>query len=310
MGLFGGGKKSGASPSRRSRAPGPRKTARVEPHFEAPVAPKRPTVERKAAPRAPKPPKPPKAPRQPLPWARWGLKLMPGLAVGLVAALLLSGWMLLDYVGSVPVSRVAFAGNLKHVDRDELVARVQPLLAGEGFMTVDLSELRQALLELPWVAEVSIQRRWPDELAIAVTEQEAIARWGEDGLLNRRGQVFRPQPLGEVATLPALFGPDNLSAEVVAHYAELSGLLAEQRLMLASLGSDQRGSWRAELQGGVVLRLGTGDVLKKVRRFLRIYRDQLGGQFERVAYVDLRYSNGLAVGWKQHRAEPVTRAGT
>jgi cell division protein FtsQ len=69
-----------------------------------------------------------------------------------------------------------------------------------------------------------------------------------------------------------------------------------------SLGTDERGSWSATLQNGVVLRLGTGDALKKIRRFLKIYQDDLSRQLDQVAYVDLRYSNGLAVGWKQNNA--------
>lgn len=293
MGWFGGGgKKQGASPMRRSRAE-QRQLKRSAPK---PQVERRPVAARK-----------PKAERKPLPWRRWaqqtGQWLMPGLAVTLVLGLLIAGWKLLDYVGSVPVSRVAVTGNLKHLDRQLLVARVQPLLAGAGFMTVDLEAIRASLLELPWVAEISIQRLWPDQLMISVTEQEAIARWGRDGLLNRRGEVFRPQPLGDAGALPALFGPDGMSGDVVARYAEMRALLAEQKLALASLGTDERGSWSAILQNGVVLRLGTGDVLKKVRRFLRIYRDELSQQLDNVAYIDLRYGNGLAVGWKQNSLE-------
>lgn len=287
MGLFGGGKKKGASPRRRPRA---ERLKRAVP----PPAPERrpPPVARK-----------PKAERKPLAWRQLGVGVMPVVAVSLVLGLLLAGWKMLDYVGSVPVSRVLVTGNLQHLDRDLLVARARPLLAGAGFMTVDLQGIRSALLELPWVADIAVERRWPDQLVIAVTEQEAIARWGSDGLLNRRGEVFRPQPLGNVETLPALFGPDPLSGEVVARYAELREVLAEQQLELASLGADERGSWSATLKGGVVLRLGSGDVLKKMRRFLRIYRDDLSRQIGNVAYIDLRYSNGLAVGWKQNNLE-------
>ena len=286
MGLLSGGKKQGASPKRRSR---PEKMRRAVPAAPAPQA--------VATARKPRPE------RKPLPWAQIGNRVMPAVAVTLVVGLLLAGWKMMDHVGSVPVSRVMVTGNLLHLDRQLLVARVQPLLNGAGFMTVDLQGIRAALVELPWVANVSIQRRWPDQLVIAVTEQEAIARWGKDGLLNRRGEVFRPQPLGDIKDLPALYGPDTLSAEVVARYAELRELLAEQNLALASLGTDDRGSWSATLQNGVVLRLGTGDALKKIHRFLRIYREDLSRQIDRVAYIDLRYSNGLAVGWKQNSIE-------
>ncbi len=278
MAIFGGGKKQGASPSRK-------KNAAVRARAAAATADVK--VKRKA-----------KTERKPLPWRALALQSMPVLAVALVLGLFAGGWKLLDYVGSVPVSRVAVTGTLLHVDRQLLVERVRPHLHEKGFMTVDLDAIRADVMQLPWVAEVSIQRRWPDQLVIEVTEQEAIARWGKDGLLNRRGEVFRPQPLGDVSQLPLLYGPDNLSGEVVERYAQLRELLGEQKLLLSDLGSDERGSWSATLQGGVVLRLGTGDILKKMRSFSRVYRAELSSQMERIAYIDLRYGNGLAVGWK------------
>ena len=244
--------------------------------------------------------------KTPVQWGELALKGMPILAVALVLGLLIGGWKLLDYVGSVPVSRVAVTGSLLHTDRNLLVERVRPLLAGAGFMTVDLQSIRAAIVELPWVADVSIERRWPDQLIIAVTEQQAIARWGDDGLLNRAGEVFRPKPLGDVSQLPLLFGPDAMSAEVIARYAELRDLLGEQKLPLANFGTDERGSWSATLQNGVVLHLGTGDVLKKMRSFSRVYHAELETQLDRIAYIDLRYGNGVAVGWKQNQMTTTT----
>lgn len=278
-----GGKKQGASPLPRKSE---MRRARAAVENPAPVK-KLSSVKKNA-----------KAERKSLPWRAWGLQSMPVFAVTLVLGLLAGGWKLLDYVGSVPVSRVAVTGTLQHLDRNLLIARVRPHLHGAGFMTVDLDGIRADVMQLPWVAAVSIQRRWPDQLVIAVTEQEAIARWGKDGLLNRRGEVFRPQPLGDVAQLPLLYGPDNLSRDVVDRYAEMRELLNEQQLALANLGSDERGSWSATLQNGVVLRLGTGDILKKMRSFSRVYQSELSAQIERIAYIDLRYSNGVAVGWK------------
>ncbi|MFT3928672.1 MAG: cell division protein FtsQ/DivIB [Spongiibacteraceae bacterium] len=280
---FGGGKKQGASLLRKKSE----RRKHSQQHVRAPAPSVDVAVKRKV-----------KAERKPLPWRSWGLQSMPVIAVTLVLGLFAGGWTLLNYVGSVPVSRVAVTGALLHTDRNLLVERVKPYLRDQGFMTVDLDAIRAELKQLPWIDDVSIQRRWPDQLVIEVTEQEAIARWGKDGLLNRRGEVFRPQPLGDVSQLPLLYGPDNLSSEVVERYAQMRELLNEQKLLLRDLGSDERGSWSATLQSGVVLRLGTGDILKKMRSFSRVYQAELNAQMDRIAYIDLRYGNGLAVGWK------------
>ncbi len=218
------------------------------------------------------------------------------VAVTLVLGLCAGGWRLLHFVGSVPVSRVAVTGTLLHVDRNLLVQRVRPLLLGAGFMTVDLQAIRAEVLQLPWIADVSIQRRWPDELVIAVIEQEAIARWGKDGLLNRSGEVFRPQPLGDVNQLPVLFGPDELSGEVKERYAQLRELLDEQKLALASLGCDEARQLVGNIaKCGCELRLGSGDGIEENAQLCAgLPRRDLSTQMVSgiTSTSDLRYSNG------------------
>lgn len=236
----------------------------------------------------------------------WWLQLKRLLPVAIGLGLLLGAGLLLHEavirLQQQPVSRVLFTGELAHVSRDELVAEVEPLLAGSGFVTVNLERIRAELLALPWVDEVAVTRSWPDELIVRITEQRPIALWGDDALLNHRGEIFRPQHRGDTNGLPHLVGPDLQASEVVGRFGALSTLLSEQELQLVRLSTDARGGWIAELDGGVTLNLGRGDVMKKMQRFLIAYRNVLQQQFDQVAYVDLRHDNGLAVGWKNRSA--------
>jgi cell division septal protein FtsQ len=52
-----------------------------------------------------------------------------------------------------------------------------------GFVSADLEALRSAVQGLAWVDRARVQRLWPDRIRIEVVEQQAAARWGEDGLL-------------------------------------------------------------------------------------------------------------------------------
>ena len=226
-----------------------------------------------------------------------------GVLLGVIGIAAVGGvgygaWHAVQAVAAVPVARVVFSGELQYVGRDELVAQVQPQLAQTGFFTADLEALRAAVEELPWVDRVAIVRHWPDELEMIVSEQQPIARWGDDGLLNHHGEVFRPQQLAHVEQLPHLKGPDAAAAEVVEQYGRLATLLAELPLELIALEVDERGSWIAILTGGVKLNLGGERVIQRAERFMQVYRAELAGRFEEVSYVDLRYANGLAVGWK------------
>jgi len=43
-----------------------------------------------------------------------------------------------------------------------------------------------------------------------------------------------------------------------------------------------------------------------MRRFIAIYDKTLKDQITNIARVDLRYNNGLAVGWREQAAAPTT----
>jgi cell division protein FtsQ len=45
--------------------------------------------------------------------------------------------------------------------------------------------------------------------------------------------------------------------------------------------------------------LGDDDFSERVRRFVRLYQGELGARKEQLARVDLRYDNGLAVGFRE-----------
>lgn len=51
-----------------------------------------------------------------------------------------------------------------------------------------------------------------------------------------------------------------------------------------------------QLDKGPVLILGRGDVVARLQRFIDVY--PLLDEHERIAYLDLRYDTGIAVGWK------------
>lgn len=53
-----------------------------------------------------------------------------------------------------------------------------------NFFSLNFSSLRDQLLAIPWVEDISIRRVWPDRLIIEVYEQKPWAEWGMDAILN------------------------------------------------------------------------------------------------------------------------------
>ncbi|MGD9163991.1 MAG: FtsQ-type POTRA domain-containing protein, partial [Chromatiales bacterium] len=143
--------------------------------------------------------------RQPPPTAPnvWWIRVRRSLPPLLLAGLLLTVLGLLIQQASdpqvLPVRVVGVDGEIVHLDRQRLESTVAGAVEG-SFFSVDLPRIRDKLEQLPWIESASVRRIWPDTLRVRVVEQVPLAFWGEDGLVNQRGEVFRP------AKLPQLHG--------------------------------------------------------------------------------------------------------
>jgi cell division protein FtsQ len=165
-------------------------------------------------------------------------------------------------------------------------------------LTVDLGAVRARVEALDWVDRANVGRQWPDTLIVRVTEHQAAARWGESGLLNVRGELFTEQSQHAFPELPSLAGPAGTEHDVARRYLAVRGKLAEADLALESLTLDERGAWSLKLGGGQEIRLGRRDIDERLYRFFDVVAPALTAELPRVEYVDLRYTNGFAVGWR------------
>lgn len=172
-----------------------------------------------------------------------------------------------------------------------------------GFLSVDLDRLRRRVEALDWVDRAIVSRVWPDRLVIRVREHRAAARWGESGLLNVRGELFTERARHAYPELPRLDGPSGSETDVARIYLAVRGRLASARFDLGSLAMDARGAFALELEDGPSVRLGRDDVEARLDRFFDVVAPALADDLDRVEYVDLRYTNGFAVGWTEQAPE-------
>ena len=233
----------------------------------------------------------------------WRALLLPplGLATLLVAAAL--GKELLDQ----PVRKLVVQGGFQRVTPVQIEAALAAEL-DEGFLSIDLAELRARLRAIDWVDQVRVGRVWPDTVTVQITEHQAAARWGKNGLLNTRGELFTENAQHEFPELPSLAGPPGSEHEVAKRYLAVRGPLVAAELGLASLEMDERGAWRVVLAGGQEIRLGRQDVDKRLATFFGVVAPALGAELARAKYVDLRYTNGFAVGWLEPNTADLARA--
>jgi cell division protein FtsQ len=202
-----------------------------------------------------------------------------------------------------PIAKVAIQGDLSYISQQSVQQRIAPYLAA-SFFSIDLATMRSELETMPWIAHAEVRRVWPDQVVIRLEEQLPVARWGDSALLNNQGAAFAPRELANYEHLPQLFGPQRAQQQVMQQYQVLSQMLRPLGFSIVRLELRDRGSWflttgAGSAGPGIELLLGRDNLIPKMRRFIAIYDKTLKDQITNIARVDLRYANGLAVGWRE-----------
>jgi cell division protein FtsQ len=234
-------------------------------------------------------------------WARLGSAALACAAVATLAGVL-------AFALDRPVRTVQVSGAFQRVSPLDVEQAVRAQLRG-GFVTANLDALQHAIESLPWVDRARVQRRWPDGLAVQVTEQAAVARWGETGLVNTRGELFLRDARHVPSELPRLDGPAGSERQVADLFFELQPRLLEAALRVAALRLDARGAWELDLANGVTVRLGRRQLQERVERFLKVGVPVVAARANDIAFLDMRYSNGFSVGWRTQAAPGARPAG-
>jgi cell division protein FtsQ len=225
--------------------------------------------------------------------ARARLTLAAGIVAGMAVLGLCFGalyWLLLPQ--HFPLTRVDLKGTVLRTTTAELEAAL-PRAAG-NFFAADLGEIRARIERLPWVRQVAVRRVWPGRLEISIEEHVALARWGDEALVNTHGERF----LGKTQeALPSFIGPAGTQAEVTRRYARFSAIVAPLGTKVERVVLSARHAWQLRLANGLHLALGRDPEAAELRlkSFVAAYPATLSAGGRRYEYVDLRYPNGFAV---------------
>jgi cell division protein FtsQ len=226
-------------------------------------------------------------------WRAWGISVGGVIGVCALAAAVMWG---LDQ----PIRTVSVSGRFQRVAPVDVERVVKERVRGAGLLSVDLAAVHRALHTLPWVDAVSVQRAWPRGLNVLVIEQVAAARWGERGLLNTRGELFATDERHIPPELAELSGPDGKEAVVAQRYLAAQGRLQQAGLRLTAMRLDARGAWELDLANGVTVRLGRRQVDERFDKFISAALKLVTQRGEDIAYIDMRYTNGFAIGWRSN----------
>jgi len=224
------------------------------------------------------------------------------LVFAVMALAALAGWVSRHPLFALRA--IVVTGDVTHNNAPTLRANVAPHLSGT-FYTLDLDAARLAFDSVPWVRNAVVRRDFPNRLKVVLEEHQAVAYWGaesESKMLNSFGEVFEAN-VGEVERddLPRLSGPDDQAPQVLALHQTLQPLFEGMSLALDQLELSRRGGWRARLDSGALVELGSGtgaEVTARTQRFLKTLTQvtsRYGRKPDALETADLRYENGYAI---------------
>lgn len=210
----------------------------------------------------------------------------------------MGGWGIVNRLLHAPVAQVIVTGEISATEQHLLQQKIQPLMH-ENYFTADLVAIRDAALSLSWVASVTVTRHWPDGLLVRVIPRQPVARWGSGRLLSGQGVVFIEAARADHADLPLLHGPETQSLAMMQQYQKINQWFAPLDLRLKELYLTDRMTWFMAFDSGVRVIVDQEQTNLKLQRLSELGQgnDRLHQLWQRVAAVDLRYRNGMAIQW-------------
>ncbi|MCF6202269.1 MAG: cell division protein FtsQ/DivIB [Methylococcaceae bacterium] len=225
------------------------------------------------------------------------VKLFIGITFLIIFSII--GWQEVMKQGAnwLPIKYVRIEGTFQYIEKN----KIKQVLKGQvnnGLYNANIKNIQQSVADLPWVNSVKVKRVWPDAIEIKITEQVPIAKWYSTELVNKNGDIFKPDNLNNFEHLPMIAGNTGNEKKLLETMADLTIDLKEHNMKLTEFQVSNRRAWTIKIQNGMELILGRNEPFKNLQRFLKT-RHLLGKeQLAKIKVVDLRYPNGYALAWK------------
>jgi cell division protein FtsQ len=191
------------------------------------------------------------------------------------------------------ITAVAINGR-KQLTQDEVLA-IGGVTGRSSLLFLDAAGVRDKLKANPWIAEATVQKFYPGQLQIDISERTAFALWQQDGRLSviaDDGAVLEPYLSRRFLSLPLVVGR---GAETRARdfLALLDRYPQVRSVTKAAIFVGER-RWNLRLKDGLDIRLPENDVGKALASLSKL--DKEDHLFSRdIVAVDLRLPDRLTV---------------
>lgn len=218
----------------------------------------------------------------------------------LVASLIIGaawGWQQLKDPEQFPINTVKVQATYAHAHQ-AILAEILTPYANQGFFGLDKKGLAKAIMDTsPWIAEVKLNRIWPDGLNVEIVEQVPVAQWEDKALINAEGEIFTPALNTFPKNLPILSAEEAQIPELFLTYEKIRVILNPIHATVMHLSLSDREALTLTLDNGTRIIIGPKDPLPRLQRFVKVHPKVFKSE-RHAERIDLRYEHGLSVKWR------------
>ena len=191
------------------------------------------------------------------------------------------------------IATVSLSGQ-RQVSREEIFAAAG-VTDHSSLLFLDVADARAKLEAIPWIAEATVRKLYPDRLQITVTEREPFALWQQQGkikVIAADGTVLAEKVEPRLASLSFVVG-NGAAARARDFLAVLDKYPSIRDSVRASIYVAER-RWNLKLKNGVDVRLPETNLEGALATLARLDREK--NLLSRdITAVDLRLADRLTV---------------
>ena len=191
------------------------------------------------------------------------------------------------------IATVSLSGQ-RQVSREEIF-RAAGVTDHSSLLFLDVTQARAKLEAIPWIAEATVRKLYPDRLQITITEREAFALWQRQGkvaVIAADGTVLAASVEPRLAALPFVVGK-GAAAKARGFLAVLDQYPAIRDSVRASILVAER-RWNLRLKNGIDVRLPDSNIEQALETLARFDREKSLLTRDIVA-IDLRLSDRITI---------------
>lgn len=223
------------------------------------------------------------------------------LVIGLLLLILLMGAKALR---DAPPAAVQVSAKGLTVTQNQILQQAMDQQVVSSFFTTDLQALRDIILGMAWVDQVSVTRDWQQGIVITALPKQAVANFGTERLVDAKGVVFVPVDSKDLTqqSFANLQGEVSQAPVIMQQMQQINDWYAPLDMHVEDIILTPRMTWLISFDNGLRVIVDNENTAQKLLNLSQLLASQLSSRRDDIQSVDLRYKNGFTIAW--HNVEP------